>query len=106
MRTLAVLACLAVLGGCSFVPGYAQVQGAFVVGSDKTMEDHVLSLASGKNCSIVRKEKGLTYCEEDELKIKQNLYCYRTLANVTCYDRPDTNPGRKRVDLNDHNQAK
>ena len=79
---------------------------ASVIGSDKTMEDHVVSLASGKNCSLIRREKGLTYCEEDEPKIKQNLYCYKTLATVTCYDRPDTLPGRKRVDINDHNLAK
>jgi len=106
MRSLAVAACLAFLGGCSLVPGYAQVQGLFVVGTDKTMEDHVVSLSSGKNCSLVRTEKGLTYCEEDEPKIKQNLFCYKTLATVTCYDRPDPNPGRQRVDINDQNQAK
>ena len=106
MRIFALLACLAVLGGCSAIPGYAQVQSIFVVGTDKTMEDHVVSLVSGKNCSIVRTEKDQTYCEEDELVIKQNIFCYRTLATVTCYDRPDPNPGRRRVDLNDHNLAK
>jgi len=106
MRIFALLACFAFLGGCSAVPGYAQVQGAFVIGTDKTIEDHIVSLSSGKNCSIIRTEKELTYCEEDELVIKQNLFCYKTLASVTCYDRPDPNPGRKRVDRNDHNQAK
>ena len=106
MRNFTVLAFLAILGGCSAVPGYAQVQGIFVVGTDKTMEDHVVSLVSGKNCSIVRTEKDMTYCEEDEVTIKQNLFCYKTLASVTCYDRPDPNPGRRRVDLNGHNLAK
>jgi hypothetical protein len=48
----------------------------------------------------------MTYCEEDEVTIKQNLFCYKTLASVTCYDRPDPNPGRRRVDLNGHNLAK
>jgi hypothetical protein len=106
MRVFAVLACLAFLAGCAAIPGYAQVQGALVIGTDKTMEDHVVSLVSGKNCSTVRTEKDLTYCEEDEAVIKQNIYCYRTLATVTCYDRPDPNPGRRRIDLNDHNRAK
>ena len=106
MRIFALLACLAFLGGCSAIPGYAQVQGATVMGTDKTMEDHFVSLSSGKDCSIIRKEKGLTYCVEDEPVIKQNIFCYKTLATVTCYDRPDPNPGRKQVDLNDHNMAK
>ena len=106
MRIFALLACLAFLGGCSAIPGYAQVEGLFVVGTDKTMEDHVVSLVSGKNCSLIRTEKDQTYCEEDEPVIKQNIFCYRTLATVTCYDRPDPNPGRRRVDLNDHNLAK
>ncbi len=104
MRLIALSAFLVVLGGCSFVPGYTQVEGAFLIGTDKTMGDHIVSLTSGKNCSSVRKEKDLTYCEEDEPQIKQNIYCYKTLATVTCYDRPD--PRRQRVDTNDHNRAK
>ena len=105
MRLIALSAFLVVLGGCSAVPGFAQVEGAFVVGTDKTIEDHIISMTSGKNCSFIRTEKGLTYCEEDEPQIKQNIYCYKTLATVTCYDRPDPNPGRQRVDRNDHNTA-
>ena len=77
-----------------------------VIGTDKTMSDHIISFTSGKNCSSLRPEKDLTFCEEDEPQIKQNIYCYRTLATVKCYDRPDPNPGRQRVDLNDHNRAK
>ncbi len=105
MRVIAVLGFLVVLGGCAAVPGYAQMESAVVIGTDKTISDHIVSFTSGKNCSTVRKEKGLTYCEEDEPQIKPNIYCYRTLATVTCYDRPDPNPGRRRVDLNDHNRA-
>ncbi|MBT3306186.1 MAG: hypothetical protein HN377_06840 [Alphaproteobacteria bacterium] len=106
MRNLGVLAILAILGGCSAIPGIAEVQGAIVVGTDKTMEDHVVSLVSGKDCSTVRKENDLTYCVEDEPVIKQNIFCYKTLASVTCYDRPDPNPGRQRVDLNEHNTSR
>ena len=103
MRLIAVLVFIFILGGCTT---YVPVEGAFVIGTDKTMTDHVISMTSGKNCSSIRKEKDLTYCEEDEPKIKQNIFCYRTLARVTCYDRPDPNPGRKRDDLNEHNLAK
>ena len=96
MRVLAILTVLGFLAGCSLVPGVAEVQGAFVIGTDKTIEDHAISLASGKNCSSVRREKGLTYCEEDEPKVNPNIYCYKTLAKVTCYDRPDPYGGRQK----------
>jgi len=45
---------------CRAWPCLAQVQGAVVIGSDKTIEDHIVSLSSGKNCSIIRKDKDLT----------------------------------------------
>lgn len=107
MRIIAVLALFGFLQGCTLVPGVAQVQGAFVIGTDKTIEDHVISLTSGKNCSTLRRERGLTYCEEDEPNINHNIYCYKTIGNVTCYDRPDPHKGRyQRVDRNDHNLAK
>jgi|TARA_B110000438_G_C15222775_1_gene397995 hypothetical protein len=106
MRLIALLTLFVLIAGCGAFPGVSQMQGAVVIGTDKTIEDHIMSLSSGKNCSIVRKEKGLTYCEEDEPIINQNLFCYKTLGSVTCYDRPDSNMSRKRVDRNDHNLVK
>lgn len=96
MRVLAIFAVLGFLAGCSSIPGVAQIQGVSVIGTDKTIEDHAISLASGKNCSTIRREKGLTYCEEDEPKVKPNIYCYKTLAKVTCYDRPNPYHGRQK----------
>ena len=106
MRFIAFLFFILIFGGCGAFPGITQIQGVSVIGTDKTIEDHILSFTSGKNCSVVRKEKGLTYCEEDEPKINQNIFCYKTLGSVTCYDRPDSNLSRKRVDRNEHNLAK
>jgi hypothetical protein len=101
------IAAIGVLAGCSVIPGVAQVEGAFVVGTEKTIEDHVISLSSGKNCSSVRKEKGLTYCVEDEKQIRQNIYCYPTIGSPTCYNRPDPHQGRyNRLGENDHNLGK
>ena len=97
MRVFAIVAVLVFLAGCSAIPGFAQIQGVSVIGTDKTIEDHVISLASGKNCSTIRKEKGLTYCEEDEPNIKPNIWCYKTLAKVTCYDRPNPYGGRQKT---------
>ncbi|MGH6662529.1 MAG: hypothetical protein ACREB6_13400 [Rhodospirillales bacterium] len=102
-----VMAAFGLLAGCSLVPGVAQVEGAFVVGTEKTLEDHIISISSGKNCSSVRKEKGLTYCVEDEIQVKPKVYCYPTLGSPTCYDRPDPHQGRQqRLDENDHNMPK
>lgn len=87
----------------------AEAEAVTVMGSDKTIVDHLVSLGSGKDCSTLRKERGLTYCVEDMPQIRQNIYCYRNLAGVTCYDRADPHgSGQKqqRVGLNDHNLPK
>ncbi len=56
MRIVAIIALVSLLSACSLVPGLAQVEGAFVVGTDKTLEDHLISYTSGKDCSSIRKE--------------------------------------------------
>lgn len=56
----------------------------------KTGSDHVVSLLSGKDCSFLRKDRGLTYCVEDEVPVDQpDVFCKQTLASVTCYKKPD-----------------
>lgn len=81
-------------------------EGVSLMGTDKTVVDHVISIGSGKDCSTVRREKGLTYCVEDTPVAQQNLYCYRDLGGVTCYDKPAPNRStQQRVDRNEHNQA-
>ena len=77
----------AVLGGGSVAPLVA-LDGASIIATDKTIGDHLISVASGKNCSTVRTELGMHYCEEDEPKGEATVYCYRTLGAVSCYDRP------------------
>ncbi len=88
---------------------FTSVEGISLMGSDKTLVDHAVSMSSGKNCSTLRKEQGLTYCAEDMPQIRQNIYCYRDLGGVTCYDRADphgTNQNQQRVDRNEHNLPK
>jgi len=92
------------LAGMPFV---GQAEALTVMTTDKTLADHVISLSSGKNCSTVRREKGLHYCEEDEPDAKPAVFCYKTLANVTCYDRPDPHAGGyQKVGDNEHNLVK
>jgi len=39
--------------------------------------------------------------------VRQNIYCYRDLGGVTCYDKPSPNhTTQQRVDRNDHNYVK
>ena len=90
-----------IMGGTS---GLGQIDMFTVMSTDKTLIDHAISIASGKNCSSVQLEKGDYFCEEDEPKIIQNIFCYKTLANVTCYDRPDPyKGGYQKIGSNDHN---
>lgn len=89
-------------------PGtFIAASGASLMGSDKTVVDHAVSMGAGKDCSILRTERGLTYCVEDMPQVRQNIYCYRDLGGVTCYDQPGPNNSpQQRVDRNDHNRAK
>ena len=100
-RRLAVVAVVAGLGGCT---GFGFVEGASVIATDKTMLDNAISLLSGKDCSTVRKEAGRTYCVEDEPNPTAAVHCYKTIGDVTCYDRPDPyGGGQQKVGIDDHN---
>jgi hypothetical protein len=85
-----------VLGGCNTLPEFALIDGAMVLGTDKTLGDHVYSLYTGKNCATVRKERGQVYCVDDELNPSPVVYCYPTLGKVTCYDKPNPYNGRQK----------
>ena len=86
--SLLLSACTLVTAGPTMMPGLAGIEGATVVGTGKTITDHVVSMTSGKNCSSLRRNTGRTYCEEDEVSVPDEVYCYNTLGNVTCYSRP------------------
>ena len=83
------------LSGCSAAstaptnfPHLLGVNGASVIGTGKTITDHVVSFTSGKNCSTIRRNTGHHYCEEDEVAVPDNVFCYTTLGDITCYNRP------------------
>ncbi len=91
---LALMAALA-LGACHAADSFSNagpqallLEGATVMATDKTIGDHVISFATGKNCSTIRKNLGKTYCEEDEVGHVDEVYCYRTIGDVTCYAQP------------------
>ena len=84
-RLLAIFIVCMLAAGCAGIVG---AEGVSIMATDKTVVDHVISLSSGKNCSTIRKDLGMTYCEEDEKIPQMNVFCYRTLGEITCYDRP------------------
>ena len=91
LPALALLAAVSLLEACVAAAG----AGSVVV-TDKTPIDHIYSLVTGKDCSLVRKEKGLTYCIEDEKAPPMPVHCYSTLGVANCYTQPDPYPGKKR----------
>ena len=86
------------------IPVAGQIDMLTLIGTEKTIVDHVISLSSGKDCSAVNIEKEQYYCDEDEPAIKQNIFCYPSLGNVTCYDKPIE--GYQQIGQNQHNLVK
>jgi hypothetical protein len=94
---LAILAAALALAGCgSAAVGpeitTAAVSTAVLVATDKTITDHVVSAVRGEDCSIVAYERNGTYCSPypPEMQVVQEeIYCYRTLADIDCYAVPN-----------------
>jgi hypothetical protein len=104
---IAALVMLAAISGCSMVPTFAAAEGVSTVLTKKTITDHIVSLASGKNCSTVRVSRGQSYCVEDEINPPTNVYCYRTLGSVSCYNKRNPyNSGQKALGRDGSNLAK
>jgi hypothetical protein len=105
VRLFLTISAILALGACAaLAPPIAAVEGTTAVVTGKPLSDYVVSVASGKNCSTVRVNAGLTYCEEDEVNAAPKVWCYRTIGRVSCYDRPDPYDGKQRkVGVNDHN---
>jgi hypothetical protein len=96
---LVLAALVPLLTGCMPVAG-AIAGPSLAVGTTaatgKTPVDHVVSLVTGKDCSVLRNRQGLTYCREDEPTMPIGVICYRSLGDVACYDRRDPYNGGER----------
>jgi hypothetical protein len=55
----------------------------------KTLGDHVVSGATGEDCSVISFTETGSYCPERVTVDRSRLYCYRTLADVECHNIPD-----------------
>ncbi|ANC93135.1 hypothetical protein A6A40_08615 [Azospirillum humicireducens] len=88
---IAVAASTMALAGCTSPLGLAAA-GADVVtlnATRKTIGDHLVSAATGRDCSIISFEQSGDYCPDKVEIDRSRVYCYRTLADVECHHIPD-----------------
>ncbi len=76
MPAAAVVACV---GGC--VPIF-----------HRTLPDLVYSGVTGRDCSMVRLDRGDSYCRPVDLPPPPQPYCTRSLAGVDCWTHPELVP--------------
>ncbi|MFN3076977.1 MAG: hypothetical protein ABT940_08895 [Alphaproteobacteria bacterium] len=100
---LPVVALCLIVGGCGF---FQEVKAIYtpptiplalelfsVINTQKTLGDHVMSLITGKDCSLLRAERDEDYCvpkRDWRPSPPQPVYCYRSLGHVSCYAQPLT----------------
>ena len=80
-----------VAGSAPSFPTTAILDMASVINTQKTVDDHLVSWITGKDCSTVRASMGEHYCRESPPvlpMVQRTTYCYKSLALVTCYDQP------------------
>ncbi|WP_449233613.1 hypothetical protein [Azospirillum doebereinerae] len=91
---LAVTALAAVaVGGCSspppLVPSLIAVDIITLNATKKTVGDHIVSAATGRDCSVISLSETGDYCPDKVVVDRSRVYCYRTLADVECHHIPD-----------------
>jgi hypothetical protein len=103
MRSILLL--LLLLAGCGATP--EQLTTAVVgttVGSIAVIQrspfDALYSVVTGKDCSVVRLDRGQTYCRPQEPPPPAQPFCTRTLGIADCWQDPAAMPDHPR-DLGD-----
>jgi hypothetical protein len=92
---------LPLLTGCGATPEQlASGIGGFGVGSIAVIQrspfDAIYSTLTGRDCSVVRLDKGQTYCRETEPPPEPPPFCTRSLGVVDCWKEPWRLPGHPR----------
>ena len=90
----------ALLGACAPwqtpVVAIAAADTASIMVFQRGLSDLFISGVSGRDCSVVRLDRGQTYCRPIEAPPDPPPYCTRSLGNVDCWASPilPTNPAR------------
>ncbi len=80
------------LSGCfafSPVADYIGAETYTLINTDKLIVDHIASASQDRDCSSVKAIEGEPYCRVPPVHESERTYCYRTLGQVNCFDRPD-----------------
>ena len=95
MRTT-VLALLLLVPGCAHwaepTGALAAADVASVVVFGRGIADIGVSAISGRDCSIVRLDRGLTYCAPVDPPPDPGPFCTRSLGTVDCWINPEALP--------------
>ncbi len=80
---------------------FAIMDMSLIIATKKTSIDYIAQLITGEDCSTLRASKGGHYCRPwyENKPIVPQLYCYRTLAAVSCYEQPSRYPSDKLVGI-------
>ena len=97
MRALLFLPLLFGIPGCAEPVGaLAAVEVASVFVFGRGIADIGVSAVSGRDCSIVRLDRGLTYCAPIEPPPAPGPFCTRSLGVVDCWINPEALPAPQR----------
>ncbi|MDB5374770.1 MAG: hypothetical protein JWP04_3412 [Belnapia sp.] len=66
----------------------AAVVGGSVAVIGRTPVDAVVSVVSGRDCSAVRLDRGMSYCRPEEAPPAPPPFCTRSLGRVYCWTTP------------------
>ncbi|MBK1657839.1 hypothetical protein [Paracraurococcus ruber] len=88
---LALLAALLLPGCDAAVPltgglAAANIGSTMLIG--RTVPDAVVSLVGSRDCSLVRLDRGLSYCRPEEAPPAPPPYCTRSLGRADCWRQP------------------
>ena len=91
MRTI-LLALTLTLAACSDPAGVTAaliaVEGTGVTVFGRGIVDVGVSAITGRDCSVVRLDRGQTYCEPRYLGPEEPTFCTRSLGAVDCWTDP------------------
>ena len=95
MRRLLPLLLLPLLAGCEplGIGAAATIGSVAVIG--RTPVDALVSVVAGQDCSVVRLDRGQSYCKPEEAPPAPPPFCTRSLGRIDCWAEPI--PGRRGV---------
>ncbi len=95
LRFLVLAFGLCFLSGCNSTIGGPLLVGeaGSLVMTQKSLSDHIFTMASGMDCSSAYTVNGGDYCRPHAQRVESvpvRLYCYHSLGQPNCFTQPLT----------------